>query len=57
MLAMSTEDMGFEADMRRDEMDMRLLDIDDWDERPDVTEAGGEIDRGVEISEFDVLYA
>jgi hypothetical protein len=57
MLAMSTDDIGFEADMRRDDMDMRLLDIDDCEERPDMTEADGEMDRGVEISELDVLYA
>lgn len=56
MVAMSTEDIGLEADMRRDDMDMRLLDTDDCEERPDITEAG-EMDRGVEISELDVLYA
>lgn len=57
MLVMSTEDIGLEADMRRDEMDMRWLDTDECEERPDTTEAGGEIDRGVEMSELDVLYA
>ena len=54
---MSTEDIGFAAEMRRDdEMLMRLLalDIEDWDERP--AEDEGEMDRGVEMSELDVLY-
>jgi hypothetical protein len=42
--------------LREEEIDMRLLEIDDWDERPDATEEDGEIDRGVEISELlDVL--
>ena len=56
MVDMSTEDIGFRADMRLDEMDIRLLDTDDCEERPEITEAG-EMDRGVEISELDVLYA
>ena len=57
IVAMSTEDIGFAAEMRRDdEMLMRLLalDIEDWDERP--AEEEGEMDRGVEMSELDVLY-
>lgn len=55
MVLMSMEDMGFWADiLREDEMERRLkLDIDDWDERP--MEEEGEMDRGVEISELDVL--
>jgi hypothetical protein len=56
IVAISTEDIGFEADMRRDDMDMRLFDMDDCEERPDITEEG-EMDRGVEMSELDVLYA
>jgi hypothetical protein len=62
MVAMSTDDMGFAADILRDhEIDMRLLlDIDDWEERADATDEEGEIDRGVEMSELDeveLLYA
>jgi hypothetical protein len=45
-------DIGLKADiLREEETDMRLLDIDDWEERPDATEEEGEVDRGVEISE------
>jgi len=57
IVAMSTDDIGFEDEMRRaDEMDMRLpLDIDEWDDRADATEEEGEIDRGVEMSGFEVL--
>ena len=49
------DDIGFWADILREcEMERRLeLDIDDWDERP--MEDEGEMDRGVEISELDVL--
>jgi hypothetical protein len=54
MVAMSTVDIGFEADMRREDMDMRLVDIDECEERPDAADAG-EIDRGVERSDDDVL--
>lgn len=54
MVAISTVDIGLEAEILREEMDMRLLDIEDWDERPETTDAG-EIDRGVEISELEVL--
>lgn len=54
MVTMSTLDMGLEAEILREEMDMRLLDMEDWEERPDTTEAG-EIDRGVEISELELL--
>lgn len=36
---------------------MRLLDIDDWEERPETIEEDGEVDRGVETSELDVLKA
>ena len=55
IVVMSMDDMGFWADiLREDEMERRLkLLIDDWDERP--MEDEGEIDRGVEISELDVL--
>ncbi len=56
MVAMSTVDIGFAAEiLRDDEIDMRLLllDIDDCEERP--TDEDGEIDRGVEMSELDVL--
>jgi len=50
--ATSTEDMGFRPEVRRvDEMDMRLLDIDECEERADE----GELERGVEMSELDVL--
>ena len=57
ILAISTEDMGFEADMRREDIDMRLLEMDDWEDRPEITEAKGEMERRVEMSELDVLYA
>lgn len=53
---MSTEDIGLAAEMRRDdEMLMRLLmlEMDDCDDRP--AEEEGEIERGVEMSELDVL--
>jgi hypothetical protein len=57
MAAISTEDIGLAAEILRvDEMDMRLeLDIDECEERADATEEEGEIDRGVEMSELDVL--
>ena len=54
MVAMSTDDIGFAAEiLRDDEMDMRLLllDIDECEERPETTDEEGEIDRGVEMSE------
>jgi hypothetical protein len=35
-------------------MDMRLLDIDDWEERPEPTDDEGEVDRGVEKSEAEL---
>ena len=55
--AMSTEDMGFRPEMRRlDEMDMRLLDIDEWEERAEAIEDDGELERGVEKSEPDGVY-
>jgi hypothetical protein len=56
MAAISTDDIGLAAEILRvDEMDMRLeLDIDECDERADATE-DGEIDRGVEMSEVDVV--
>ena len=55
---MSTEAMGLDWEMRRlEEMHMRLLDIDDWEERPETIEEDGEVDRGVEMSELDVLKA
>jgi hypothetical protein len=53
MVVMSTDDIGFAADiLRDDEMDMRLLLLanDDCEERP--TDEDGEIDRGVDISEL-----
>jgi len=56
MVVMSTDDIGFAADILRDDaMDMRLLLLvkDDCEERP--TDEDGEIDRGVDISELDVL--
>ena len=54
MLAISTEDIGLvAAEMRRELRDMRLVVIEDWEERTEATEAG-EIDRdGVEISELE----
>lgn len=48
----STADMGFVPEMLRDEIDWRLLDKYDCDERPDSTEDGGDVDCGVEISEL-----
>lgn len=56
MVAMSTVDIGLAAEiLRDDEMDMRLLllDIDDCEDRP--TDEEGEMDRGVEMSELEVL--
>jgi hypothetical protein len=54
MAAISTDDIGLAAEILRvDEMDMRL-DIDECDERADATE-DGEMDRGVEMSEVDVV--
>jgi len=56
IVAMSTVDIGLAAEiLRDDEIDMRLLllDIDDCEERP--TDEDGEMDRGVEMSELDVL--
>ena len=50
----STEDIGFEADILREEIDMRLVDIEDWETRPEKTEEG-EIDLGVEISVLELL--
>lgn len=44
--------MGSNSVILRLEMDMRLCDIDVWDDRPDA----GDDDRGVEMSELDVLY-
>ncbi len=56
MEAMSTEDMGFRPEMRRvEEMDMRFVDIDDWEERADTTEEEGDMERGVKLSELEVL--
>ncbi len=56
MEAMSTEDMGFRPEMRRvEEMDMRFVDIDDWEERADTTEEEGDMERGVKLSELVVL--
>jgi len=55
IVAMSTVDIGLAAEiLRDDEIDMRLLllDIDDCEDRP--TDEG-EMDRGVEISELEVL--
>ncbi len=49
---MSTVDMGLRLDTRRLEArDMRLLDIDDWDDRAEAIEAEGEVERGVETSD------
>jgi hypothetical protein len=59
MVAISTDDIGFAAEiLRDDEMDMRLeLDIEECDDRADATDEG-EMDRGVErLSELDVLWA
>jgi hypothetical protein len=56
MVAMSTEDIGLAAEMRRDDdmlMRLLMLETDDWDERPADDE--GEMERGVEMSELDVL--
>jgi hypothetical protein len=36
-------------------MDIRLLDIDELEERAEITDDEGDEDRGVEISELDVL--
>lgn len=58
MVAMSTDDMGLAAEiLRDDEMDMRFeLDIDECDDRADAADEG-EMDRGVEMSELEVLWA
>ena len=56
MAAMSTEDMGLsESVSLRLETDMRLLDIDECEERAEATDEEGEDDRGVEMSELAVL--
>ena len=55
IVAISTVDIGFAAEiLRDDEIDMRLLLLvnDDCEERPT---DDGEIDRGVDISELEVL--
>ena len=57
MAEISTVDMGFRPVARRtDEMEVRLLDKDEADERADATEDEGELDRGVEISESGAAY-
>lgn len=38
-----------------DERERRLLDIDDWEDRADATDADGEEERGVEACELEVL--
>lgn len=49
---MSTEDIGLKSVILRLEMDMRLLDIDEREERAEATDDGeGEADRGVEMSD------
>ena len=49
----STEDIGFAADILLDEdMDMRLLEADVLAERPENRD-DGEADRGVEMSEME----
>jgi len=59
MVARSTEAMGLNSERRREDMDMRLVDIDDWEDRPETTEEDGEVDRGVERSDWEPaeLYA
>jgi len=57
MAEMSTDDIGFRLEMRRlDERDMRLLDIDDCEERAEAVGEEGEVDRGVEMSEADMPF-
>jgi hypothetical protein len=41
--------------MRRLEMDIRLLETEEFEDRVDITDEEGEEDRGVEISELAVL--
>lgn len=56
IVVMSTEDIGLAAEMRRDDdmlMRLLMLEMDDWDERP--ADEEGEMERGVEMSELDVL--
>jgi hypothetical protein len=48
-------DIGLRSVILRLEMDMRLLDIEDCEERAETTDEEGEDDRGVEKSELDVL--
>ena len=37
-------------------MDMRLLDIDEWEERAEIADdEDGEVDRGVDVSEEKVM--
>lgn len=56
MDAMSTEDMGLRLEMRRlEDIDRRLLDMDDWEERAEATDDDGEDERGVDMSELEVL--
>ncbi len=52
MEAMSTVDMGLRLDTRRlDDRDMRLLDIEDWEERAEAMDEEGDVERGVETSD------
>lgn len=56
IVVMSTEDIGLAAEMQRDDdmlMRLLMLEMDDWDERP--ADEEGEMERGVEMSELDVL--
>jgi hypothetical protein len=58
MATMSTEDIGLKAQIRWEDRDRRLLDILDWEDRPEATEDVGDMDRGVEISGLaEVLWA
>lgn len=58
MAEMSTDDIGFAADiLRDDEMDMRLeLDIEECEDRADaIDDKDGEVDLGVEISDDEAV--
>jgi hypothetical protein len=43
--------------MRRLDMEMRLAEMDDWEERPEATDDEGDEDRGVEKSELLLFVA
>lgn len=51
MVDKSTEDIGLKSTSLRPEMDMRLLDIEVREVRPEAMDSAGEVDRGVDTSD------